>query len=74
MYKIYKAWLEHAKSDLAATNSLLKVYAEDPIRVQLEGIGEIPEIPIHPGVAKYLKEKGLWNSAWTVGKLNPGVK
>lgn len=74
MYKIYKAWIEHAKGDLAATNSLLKIYAEDPIRNQIEAISEIPEIPIHPGVAKYLKEKGLWKPSWIVGKLDPGVE
>jgi hypothetical protein len=74
MYQIYKVWIERAESDLAAVNSLLKTYAEDPLGVQIAGISEISEIPVHPGVAKYLKEKGVWKSSWIVGTLKAGVK
>ena len=74
MYGIYKTWIERAQSDLAPVNATLKFYAEhDPLAQQVKGINEAKDIPVHPGVAKYLKEKGLWQDSWTVGKLEPGV-
>ena len=33
---------------------------------QVQGIRSIPEVPVHPGLAKYLKEKGLWDPAWKI--------
>lgn len=72
-YKVYKTWIEHAKKDLAPVNATLKYYANNAIELQLKAIEEGKAIPVHPGVAKYLKEKGLWKSDWIVGKLNPGV-
>ncbi len=73
MYQMYKAWLEHAK-EIANVNAFLEYYARDPIGMQVKAIDTAPSIPVHPGVAKYLKEKGLWKSNWTVGKLDPGVE
>lgn len=40
--------------------------AKDFAGFQVRGIQSIPEIPVHPGLAKYLKEKGLWDSAWVI--------
>ncbi|MFT4884796.1 MAG: TRAP transporter TAXI family solute receptor [Natronomonas sp.] len=31
--------------------------------------GVIPDQPIHPGVAAYWRELGVWNDEWTVGSL-----
>ena len=33
---------------------------------QVLGIRSIPEVPVHPGLARYLKEKGLWDMAWKI--------
>jgi len=33
---------------------------------QVQGIRSIPEVPVHPGLARYLKEKGLWDPAWKI--------
>ena len=33
---------------------------------QVQGIKSIPEVPVHPGLVKYLKEKGLWDSSWKI--------
>jgi TRAP transporter TAXI family solute receptor len=73
MYQIYKVWIDHAKDELAPINAHLKLYSEDPLKWQEIGIEEAKDIPVHPGVAKYLKEKGLWRDHWIVGKLDPGV-
>ena len=40
--------------------------AKDFAGFQVKGIQSIPEIPVHPGLAKYLKEKGLWDPAWKI--------
>ena len=40
--------------------------AKDFAGFQVKGIKSIPEIPVHPGLAKYLKEKGLWDPAWKI--------
>jgi hypothetical protein len=40
--------------------------AADLAAFQVQGIKSIPEVPVHPGLAKYLKEKGLWDSSWKI--------
>jgi TRAP-type uncharacterized transport system substrate-binding protein len=40
--------------------------AKDLAGFQVLGIKSIPEVPVHPGLAKYLKEKGLWDSSWKI--------
>ena len=40
--------------------------AKDFAGFQVRGIKSIPEIPVHPGLAKYLKEKGLWDPSWKI--------
>jgi TRAP-type uncharacterized transport system substrate-binding protein len=40
--------------------------AADFAGFQVKGIRSIPEIPVHPGLARYLKEKGLWDPAWKI--------
>lgn len=40
--------------------------AADFAGFQARGIKTIPEVPVHPGLAKYLKEKGLWDPAWKI--------
>jgi uncharacterized protein len=75
MYNIYKLWIEKADSELKDISSTLKFYAlGNPIDYQVNGIAEAKGIPVHPGVAKYLKEKGLWKDEWVIGQLDPGVK
>lgn len=40
--------------------------AADFAGFQVLGIRSIPEVPVHPGLAKYLKEKGLWDPTWVI--------
>ncbi|MGD8880742.1 MAG: TAXI family TRAP transporter solute-binding subunit [Desulfobacterales bacterium] len=40
--------------------------AADFAGFQVKGIQSIPEVPVHPGLAKYLEEKGLWDSSWVI--------
>jgi TRAP transporter TAXI family solute receptor len=74
-YQIYKTWIEKAESDIAPIHAVLKEYAKlNPLELQVKGIEEAKEIPVHPGAAKYLKEKNLWRNSWIIGQLSPGVK
>ena len=74
-YEIYKLLIEGAKTDLAPINGVLKAYAGiGPLKLQVQGIDAAKDIPVHPGTAKYLKEKGLWKDSWKVGRLDPGIE
>lgn len=73
MYQMYKTWMEKAK-EIANVNAYLDYWARDPVGMQVKAIEAAPGIPVHPGVAKYLKEKGVWKNNWTIGKLDPGVQ
>ena len=34
--------------------------------MQVHGINANPDIPVHPGLAKFLKEHKAWNDKWKV--------
>ncbi len=40
--------------------------AKDFAGFQVKGIESLPEVPVHPGLAKFLKEKGMWNDSWVI--------
>ena len=51
--------------------------AKDFAGFQVKGIQSIPEVPVHPGLAKYLKEKGLWDPSWKIASketINAAIK
>ena len=41
--------------------------AKDFTGMQAQGINANPEVPVHPGLAKFLKEHKAWNDKWKVG-------
>ncbi|MBW1690273.1 MAG: hypothetical protein JRI71_07045 [Deltaproteobacteria bacterium] len=65
VYRILKV-LEEATGDLAKLESGFGPLEKDFAGFQALGIKSIPEVPVHPGLARYLKEKGLWDSAWKI--------
>jgi TRAP transporter TAXI family solute receptor len=66
-YEMFKILVENAK-EVQKIHAMLAEYAEDPLGIHVSAIDSIPEIPVHPGVAKYLKEKGVWKNTWKVGQ------
>jgi len=40
--------------------------ARDFVGMQVQGIKANPDVPVHAGTAKFLKEKGAWNDAWKI--------
>jgi TRAP-type uncharacterized transport system substrate-binding protein len=58
--------LEKNIKDYARMVPELGIAAENFAKFQADATASLVpyKIPIHPGLAKYLKEKGLWNPAW----------
>ncbi|MDO8569163.1 MAG: TAXI family TRAP transporter solute-binding subunit [Dehalococcoidales bacterium] len=73
VYQVVKAWYEHT-DELVAVNQTFKEVAEKGVQMTVQAIDSLPNIPVHPGVAKYLKEKGVWKNTWKVGELYPRPK
>jgi TRAP-type uncharacterized transport system substrate-binding protein len=65
VYRALKSFEDQA-ADLPKLDPGFGPLAADLAGFQVQGIKSIPEIPVHPGLAKYLKEKGLWDSSWTI--------
>jgi hypothetical protein len=36
--------------------------------MQVAGISANPDMPVHPGLVKFLKERKAWNDKWKVAK------
>jgi hypothetical protein len=65
VYRALKAFEENA-AELPKLDPGFGPLAADVAAFQVQGIKSIPEIPVHPGLAKYLKEKGVWDSSWKI--------
>jgi len=65
VYKALKVF-EAAGAQLIKLDAGFGPLAKDFAGFQVKGIKSIPEVPVHPGLAKYLKEKGLWDPAWKI--------
>ena len=65
VYRALKAFEENA-TELPKLDPGFGPLAADVAAFQVQGIKSIPEVPVHPGLAKYLKEKGMWDSSWKI--------
>jgi len=65
VYQMLKVLEEHAE-ELAKYDPMFKQLAEDFVGMQVRGIERVPHIPVHPGLAKFLKEKGVWREEWKI--------
>jgi TRAP-type uncharacterized transport system substrate-binding protein len=65
VYRMLVALEKNAK-DYEKVSPYFKEVAEDIVGLQLKGVkwSIAYGIPVHPGLAKYLKEKGVWNPEW----------
>ena len=64
VYKMLKHLIEN-KDKLAEQHAYLKLFAKDPVNVLVRAISLLPpEVPIHPGTAKLLKEYNAWKPEW----------
>ena len=65
VYRLLKV-LEKSAGALAKLEAGFGPLSKDFAGFQVLGIKSIPQVPVHPGLAKYLKEKGLWDSSWKI--------
>jgi TRAP transporter TAXI family solute receptor len=65
VYKMLKAFYDNRES-LAKSDPGFTPMSKDFVGMQVNGINANPEIPVHPGLAKFLKEHKAWNDKWKV--------
>jgi uncharacterized protein len=65
VYKIVSAF-EKNKDKLAQIDAGFGPMAKDFVGMQVNGINANPEVAVHPGLAKFLKEKNAWKDSWKV--------
>lgn len=65
VYKLLSAFYKN-RDDLAKADPGFAPMAKDFVGMQVSGISANPDIPVHPGLAKFLKEHKAWNDKWKV--------
>ena len=58
------------KDHLANANPGFVPMAQDFVGMQVSGISANPEIEVHPGLARFLKEHKAWNDKWKIGNAH----
>ena len=69
VYKLLVAFYKN-KDELAKTEPGFTPMAKDFTGMQVAGINANPDMPVHPGLARFLKEHKAWNDKW---KVAPGA-
>jgi TRAP transporter TAXI family solute receptor len=65
VYKMVKAFYDK-RDELVKIDPGFGPMAKDFIGMQAQGINSAPQIPVHAGLAKFLKEQKAWNDKWKV--------
>ncbi|MEX2455233.1 MAG: TAXI family TRAP transporter solute-binding subunit [Rhodospirillaceae bacterium] len=63
VYRMVSAFYD-ARADLAKQDAGFTPMAADFVGMQVGGIGANPDIPVHAGLARFLKENNAWNDSW----------
>lgn len=57
--------IEKKAAELAKADSAFKQIAKDMAGMQRDGVrSAVKFVPVHPGLAKWMREKGVWDSKW----------
>ena len=67
VYRMINAFYKN-KDKLAQADAGFTPMAKDFVGMQVQGINANPEIPVHPGLVRFLKEHKAWNDKWKVAK------
>jgi TRAP-type uncharacterized transport system substrate-binding protein len=65
VYRMIKAFYDK-KDELVKVDPGFGPMAKDFVGMQVQGINAVPQIAVHPGLAKFLKEHKAWNDKWKV--------
>ena len=64
-YKMLNAFYND-RNDLAKSDPGFTPMAKDFVGMQVQGINANPDVPVHPGLARFLKEHKAWDAKWKV--------
>jgi TRAP transporter TAXI family solute receptor len=67
VYKMLSAFYKN-REDLAKADPGFTPMAQDFIGMQVQGVSANPDVPVHAGMAKFLKEHKAWNDKWKIAK------
>ena len=67
VYRMVSAFYKHRES-LAKSDPGFTPMAQDFVGMQVQGINANPDIPVHAGLARFLKEQKAWNDKWKIAK------
>jgi len=65
VYRMIKAFYDK-RDDLVKIDPGFTPMAKDFVGMQAQGINANPQVPVHPGLAKFLKEHKAWDDKWKV--------
>jgi TRAP transporter TAXI family solute receptor len=65
VYKLVSAFYKN-RDALAKADPGFTPMAKDFVGMQVSGIKANPDIPVHPGLAKFLKEQKAWDNKWKI--------
>jgi TRAP-type uncharacterized transport system substrate-binding protein len=65
VYKLVSAFYKH-RDELAKQEPGFAPMAKDFVGMQVNGIKANPDVPVHAGLAKFLKEHNAWDSKWKI--------
>jgi TRAP transporter TAXI family solute receptor len=65
VYKMVKGFYDR-RDELAKIEPGFGPMAKDFVGMQVQGINANPQVPVHAGLAKFLKEHKAWNDKWKV--------
>jgi uncharacterized protein len=56
--------------ELVAADPGFRPLSQDFVGTQAGGVAANPDIPVHPGLARFLEEHGAWDDSWTVSNAS----
>jgi len=65
VYRMLNAFYQN-RAKLASVDAGFKALSADFIGMQVAGIKANPDVPVHPGLAKLLKEHKAWDDKWKI--------
>jgi TRAP-type uncharacterized transport system substrate-binding protein len=69
VYKMLSALYQN-RDKLASIDSGFSAMAKDFVGMQVAGINANPDIPVHAGLAKFLKEHKAWDDKWKIANTS----
>ena len=67
VYRLLSSFYKNRES-LAQSDPGFTPMAKDFVGMQVQGINANPDIPVHSGMARFLKEHKAWNDKWKIAK------